>query len=101
MKLYLICDNTDTAAGMRLAGIEGVIVHDEQSASQALSDALKDEDISIILMNSTLCSACESTVRAFRRAHSTPVITEIPDRNSSSTGNSLADYIRDTIGISI
>ena len=27
--------------------------------------------------------------------------TEIPDRNSSSTGNSLADYIRDTIGISI
>ena len=101
MKLYLICDNPDTAVGLRLAGIEGTIVSDEMSASQALDNAIQDENISIILMNQTLCSACANTIKAFRKAHSTPVIIEIPDRKSSGTGSSLADYIRDTVGISI
>ena len=36
MKLYLICDNGDTAVGMRLAGVEGVVVSDEASAAEAL-----------------------------------------------------------------
>ena len=28
MKMYLISDNADTYTGMRLAGVEGVIVHE-------------------------------------------------------------------------
>lgn len=28
MKLYLISDNIDTQMGMRLAGVEGVVVHE-------------------------------------------------------------------------
>ena len=28
MKMYLISDNIDTLTGMRLAGVEGVIVHE-------------------------------------------------------------------------
>ena len=101
MKLFLICDNTDTATGLRLAGIEGVIVRDEQSAADALNTVLKDENVCVILMNQTLCSACENTIRAFRRAHPTPVIVEIPDRNSKSSGGTLAEYIRETTGVSI
>ena len=27
MKMYLISDNVDTQTGMRLAGVEGVVVH--------------------------------------------------------------------------
>ena len=101
MKLYLICDNDDTATGMRLAGIEGVVVGDEKSAAQALSKAAEDENIAVILMNQSLYSACDSTIKSFRKAHSTPLIIEIPDKNSQSSGNSLAKYIRETVGISI
>ncbi len=101
MKLYLICDNPDTATGMRLAGIEGVIVKDENSASEALNAVLRDDSVSVILMNRTLFSACENTVKSFRRAHSAPVIIEIPDRQSAGTGSSLAEYIRNTVGINI
>ena len=101
MKLYLISDNPDTAVGMRLAGIEGTVAQDEAAASKALSNALKDEDIAAILMNQSLYNACESTIKAFRKAHSTPLIVEIPDKNAQSSGNSLAKYIRETVGISI
>lgn len=101
MKMFLICDDPDTAAGLRLAGIEGIIVKEEQSAAEALNTVLKDENVSVVLMNQTLCSACENTIRAFRRVHPTPVITEIPDRNSKRSGSTLAEYIRETTGVII
>ena len=101
MKFYLISDNTDTAVGMRLAGIEGTVAEDEAAVSKALGIALKDGEIAAILINQSLYEACESTVKAFRKAHSTPLIVEIPDKNAQSSGNSLAKYIRETVGISI
>lgn len=101
MRLYLICDNADTAVGMRLAGIEGCMVKDETAAAEALENALKDENIAIVLINRTLYEACEQTIKDFRKAHSVPIIVEIPDRGSKDAGNSLAKYIRDTVGINI
>ena len=32
MKMYLISDNIDTYTGMRLAGVEGVVVHERDRA---------------------------------------------------------------------
>ena len=40
MRFFFISDNTDTATGLRLAGIDGVVVFDEDSAIDAF-DALK------------------------------------------------------------
>ncbi len=101
MKLYLISDNTDTATGLRLAGIEGTVVKDEKSAAQALSKAVEDEEIAVVLMNQALYSACDGVIKNFRKTHSVPLIIEIPDKNSQGSGNSLAKYIRETVGISI
>ena len=36
MKMYLISDNIDTLTGMRLAGVEGVVVHEMQEVKEAL-----------------------------------------------------------------
>ncbi|MGN1479236.1 MAG: V-type ATP synthase subunit F [Acutalibacteraceae bacterium] len=101
MRLYLICDNPDTAVGMRLAGVEGEIVSGKESASKALGNALGDSGIAVILMNRTLCEECSDIIRDFRKAHSTPLIVEIPDRGSSQSGDSLTKYIRETVGINI
>ena len=32
MKMYLISDNIDTYTGMRLAGVEGAVVHEKAGA---------------------------------------------------------------------
>ena len=37
MKMYLISDNVDTYTGMRLAGVDGVVVHEKQELRDALS----------------------------------------------------------------
>ncbi len=41
MKMYLISDNVDTLTGMRLAGIDGVVVHETQEVEQQLDKILK------------------------------------------------------------
>ena len=44
MKMYLISDNLDTLTGMRLAGVDGIVVHerddrrDQAGAENAASD---------------------------------------------------------------
>ncbi len=101
MKLYLISNNTDTAVGLRLAGVEGTVVQNENEVADVLSKTAEDENIALILINKSLFNMCDSAIRDFRKSHSAPVIIEIPDRDSSSSGDSLAKYIRETVGINI
>ena len=42
MKMYLISDNVDTYTGMRLAGVDGVVVHERDELKQALEKVLSD-----------------------------------------------------------
>ena len=44
MRFFLISDNNDTRLGMRLTGIEGVVVHEPDEVNRALSDAMQQED---------------------------------------------------------
>ena len=37
MKMFLISDNVDTYTGMRLAGVEGVVVHEREELKKALA----------------------------------------------------------------
>lgn len=50
MKMYLISDNRDTYTGMRLAGVEGVIVHERQELKEALEAVFQDREIGIVLL---------------------------------------------------
>ena len=49
MKMYLISDNRDTYTGMRLAGVEGVIVHERQELKEALERVFANQEIGIVL----------------------------------------------------
>ena len=50
MKMYLISDNIDTLTGMRLAGVEGAVVHKREELKEELDKALADKTIGIILL---------------------------------------------------
>lgn len=54
MKMYLISDNIDTYTGMRLAGVEGVVVHERDELREALERTIADKEIGIILLTENL-----------------------------------------------
>ena len=54
MRMYLISDNIDTLTGMRLAGVEGVIVHEREALKTELDRVLSDKTIGILLILSLI-----------------------------------------------
>ena len=96
MRFYLISDNADTLVGMRLAGIEGELVHED-----AVNRCLADEQVGIILITHRLCELCEDFITQTKRSYDKPLIVEIPDRHGSQGSDSITRYVRDTIGIKI
>ena len=48
--MFLISDNIDTYTGMRLAGVEGVVVHERDELKDALEKAIANKEIGILLL---------------------------------------------------
>lgn len=78
MRFFLISDNNDTRLGMRLTGIEGVVVHEPDEVNRALSDAMQQEDIAVILMTEQLVKLCGPLVDDLKLHRRPP-----PDRGNS------------------
>lgn len=102
MKFYLISDNVDTIVGMRLAGISGTLVHEEHEVKAALDEAMKMDDVAVILITEKLVRLCEKLVYELKLTCKRPLIVEIPDRHGNGrTKHSIMNYVRDAIGLKI
>ena len=102
MKFYLISDNTDTAMGMRLAGIDGVVVHEPEEVSQELERAAADPEIGIVLITNRLMRLCPSQIYEMKLHCKRPLIVEIPDRHGGShIADQLQQYVGEAVGIKI
>ena len=102
MKFFLISDTHDTAIGMRLAGIEGVVAEDESSAAKALAAACADPEIGIVLITERLSGICGGLVSDIKMTHSHPLIVEIPDRDGDGrASDSITKYVRESIGLKL
>lgn len=102
MKFYLISDNVDTMMGMRLAGIEGVVIHKDEEVRKELLKAMDMPDIAVILMTETLVSLCPELIYDLKLNRKQPLIVEIPDRHGNGrTKDSITKYVQDAIGVKL
>ncbi len=102
MRFYVISDNIDTKVGMRLAGIEGTVVHEPDEVHKALAEAMAMEDVAVILMTENLVKLCRDLVDELKLNRSRPLIVEIPDRHGNGRAkDSITRYVREAIGIKI
>ena len=102
MKLYLISDNIDTQMGMRLAGVEGVVVHERDEVLAALNKAIEDPEIAIVLMTTKIVNTCPDVVSDYKLRLSKSLLVEIPDRHGSAKiGETIDRYISEAIGIKL
>lgn len=100
MKFYVISDNTDTCTGMRLTGIEGIVVHEAHEVEAELKRVFSDPEIGIVLMTQKLITLCSDTVFNYKLNYKRPLIVEIPDRHATShISDSISRYIREAVGI--
>ena len=102
MKMYLISDNIDTWTGMRLAGVEGAVVHEREELKQELDKVLADKDIGIILLTEKFGREFPEIIDNVKLERRLPLIVEIPDRHGNGRAkDSITRYVREAIGVKI
>ena len=102
MNIYLISDNIDTQTGMRLAGIEGCVVHEKEELKAALNAALANKEIGIILITEKLSFEFPEIINDIKLNRKLPLLVEIPDRRGSGRrADFITSYVNEAIGLKL
>ena len=102
MKMYLISDNIDTWTGMRLAGVEGAVVHEREELKQELDKVLADKDIGIILLTEKFGREFPEIIDNVKLERRPPLIVEIPDRHGTGRKpDFITSYVNEAIGLKL
>ena len=102
MKMYLISDNIDTCTGMRLAGIEGAVVHEKEELKAELNRAMADKDIAVVVLTEKFGQEFPEVIAEARQGRSLPLLIEIPDRHGTTRGeNIITSYVNEAIGVKL
>lgn len=100
--MFLISDNVDTYTGMRLAGVEGVIVHKEEELRAELGRVLADEEIGIVLLTEKFGREYPGLICDMKLRYRMPLFVEIPDRHGMGRSkNFITDYVKQAIGLKL
>jgi len=102
MKMFLISDNVDTQTGMRLAGVEGVVVHEREELYDTLQKTLADKEIGIILLTEKFGKEFPDILEDVRLNHKLPLLIEIPDRHGTGRKpDFITSYVNEAIGLKL
>lgn len=102
MKMYLISDNIDTQIGMRLAGIDGCVLHNGEAIIAEVEKAVNDPELGILIFTEKAAALVKDYLNNLKLTLSTPLIIEIPDRHGSrDIADSINNLVRESIGLKL
>lgn len=102
MQMFLISDNIDTYTGMRLAGVEGVVVHTHDELKDALQTAISNKEIGIILLTEKFGREFPDLIEETKLHHRLPLIIEIPDRHGTGRKpDFITSFVNESIGLKL
>lgn len=102
MKMYLISDNVDTCTGLRLAGIEGAVVHGREELKNELDRVLADKEVAVIILTEKFGREFPDLIDEVRLSRSLPLLIEIPDRHGTTREeNFITSYVNEAIGVKL
>lgn len=100
--MFLINDNVDTYTGMRLAGVDGVVVHERKELREQLEKVLQDKSIGIVLLTEKFGREFPDILDEFRLERKIPLLIEIPDRHGTGRKKDfITSYITEAIGLKL
>lgn len=102
MKMFLISDNVDTYTGMRLAGVDGVVVHERGELYEALQKVMEDTSIGIVLLTEKLGQEFPDIINEIKLKRKLPLLVEIPDRHGTGRKKDfITSYVNEVIGLKL
>ena len=100
--MFLISDNIDTLTGMRLAGVDGVVVHERQELRKEMEAAMNDKTIGILLLTEKFGREFPDLVNEMKLGRTMPLLIEIPDRHGTGRKKDfITSYVNEAIGLKL
>lgn len=100
--MFCISDNINTTTGMRLAGVEGLVVHEKAEVKAALEKAVANKENGIILLTEKLAKDFPEIISNIRLKNQETLLVEIPDRHGTGRRSDfITSYINEAIGVKI
>jgi V/A-type H+-transporting ATPase subunit F len=85
--------------GLRLAGIEGLIVDSSKEALDMVNKLIKDKEVGLVLLSDDLSKSVRSKLNEIRSKHSTPLIYEVPAPGSKKEKFEYRDMLKQILGV--
>lgn len=102
MKMFLISDNIDTYTGMRLAGVEGVVVHERPQLKEVLDKVLADKEVGVVLLTEKFGREFPDIIDDVKLNRKLPLIVEIPDRHGTGRKpDFITSFVNEAIGLKL
>ncbi len=102
MRMFLISDNVDTYTGMRLTGVDGVVIHSKKHLKEQLDNALADKTIGVLLITEKFSREFPDIINDVKLNRKLPLIVEIPDRHGTGRKpDFITSYVNEAIGIKL
>lgn len=102
MKMFLISDNVDTYTGMRLVGIDGVVIHSKKHLKEQLDRTFSNKEIGVLLITEKLSREFPDIINDVKLNRRLPLIVEIPDRHGTGRDpNFIMNYVNEAIGLKL
>ena len=99
--MYLISDNIDTYTGLRLAGVEGAVVHEKEQLKEELDKVMADKEVGIVLLTEKFGRDYPDLVNQVKLSKM-PLFVEIPDRHGTGRKpNFITSYVNEAIGLKL
>lgn len=102
MKIYLISDNVDTYTGMRLAGVDGAVVHTRDELKEKLAQVMEDKTIGILLVTEKFGRDYPDLINEIKLSRKLPLLIEVPDRHGTGRKpDFITSYVNEAIGLKL
>lgn len=101
MKSFLISDNEDTLLGLKLAGIDGVLMTDDEAIIKKIDALIKTPDIGIIMLTHQIKVRLEEEIMTRKLQARETLIVEVPSPGETIEKDFITKYIRESIGLKL
>ncbi len=99
MKTMVIADE-DTVLGFSLAGVEGIIVRQEDDIRGAFEKAVRTDGVGILLITERVAAVIRDTVDKWIIAGGKPLVVEIPDSEGPMEERRTPhEFVKSAIGV--
>ncbi len=99
---FVIGDN-DMITGFRLVGVEGKEVNSVDEAAQTLEEALKRNDLAVIIISQEYSTQpkLSEEINRVRRERRTPLVVEISGSTGEASETNLPDAVNKILGFKL